>query len=88
MPELPSEPPQLVASVSSDTGCFVRCASLAIGSSLATSIAARSTVLRMPPASWMLTRNGLRSAWPGSDIFWRSIITAAWFTSQPSPITM
>ena len=66
----------------------MRRASLAIGSSLATSAAARSTVLRMPPASWMLTRNGLRSGWPGSDIFWRSTITAAWFTSQPRPMTM
>jgi len=27
---------------------------------------ARSTVFRIPPASWMLTRNGLRSGWPGT----------------------
>ncbi len=39
----------------------------------------------MPPASWMFTRNGLRSGWPGTDIFCRSTITAAWFASQPEP---
>ena len=66
MPEAPSEPPQLVASVSSDTGCLLRFIALASGSSLATSRTAVSTVLRMPPASWMLTTNGLRSGCPGA----------------------
>jgi hypothetical protein len=44
MPEFASEPPQFVASVISETGCFVRRTSLASGSSLATSAVARSTV--------------------------------------------
>jgi hypothetical protein len=61
MPELASEPPQFVARQISDTGCRVRRTSFAIGSSLATSATAFSTVFRMPPASWMLTRNGRRS---------------------------
>ena len=88
MPELASEPPQLVARQISETGCRVRLTSLAIGSSFATSATARSTVFLIPPASWMLTRKGLRSGWPGTPIFWRSTITAAWFTSQPRPIRM
>jgi hypothetical protein len=88
MPEAPSEPPQLVASVSSDTGCFVRRIALASGSSLATSRTAVSTVFRIPPASWMFTTKGFRSGCPGAAMRCRSTITAAWFTSQPSPIRM
>jgi hypothetical protein len=88
MPELASEPPQLVARVSSETGCGVRRTSLAAGKSLATSCAARSTVFRIPPASWMLTIVGLRSGWPGAAMRWRSTITAAWFVSHPRPIRM
>src|SRR5437660_767747 len=48
MPELPSDPPQFVASTSSETGCRVRRASSAHGRSFATSAAARSTVFRTP----------------------------------------
>ena len=88
IPELPSEPPQLVASTSSEIGCFVRRAALATGRSFATSAAARSTVFRIPPASWMLTMSGLRSGCPGAAIRCLSTMTAAWFTSQPSPMRM
>jgi len=88
IPELASDPPQLVASTSSEIGWGLRRASLASGRSLATSWEARSTVFRIPPASWMLTIVGLRSGWPGAAIRWRSTITAAWLVSHPSPIKM
>ena len=85
MPELPSEPPQLVASVSSEMGCLVLRASLARGKISRTAAAAVSTVFRIPPASWMLTMNGRRSGCPGTAMRCLSTMTAAWFTSQPSP---
>ena len=77
MPLLLSEPPQLVASVISETGCFDRWAAFAMGRSLATSIAAFSTVFLIPPASWMLMTMGLRSGCPGAAMRCLSTMTAA-----------
>ncbi len=87
MPELPSLPPQLVASTISEIGWRVRRAWFASGNSCAISSVARSTALRTPPLSWIVTIGGRPSARSGSVILWRSTMGAAWFTSQPRPIT-
>ena len=49
-------------------------------------VAVISTVFRTPPDSWIVRIVGCRSGWPGTASLWRSTMTTAWFTSQPSPI--
>src|SRR5438105_783027 len=63
-PLLPSEPPQLVPRMILSAVSGTRLTSLARGSSSATARTPASTVLPMPPHSWMVSTRGLEPSPP------------------------
>ena len=85
IPELPSEPPQFVARISSETGCGVRRASLATGSRSWTALIPRLDGLADPARLLDVTRNGALRV-PGAAMRCSIDQDPVWFTSQPSPI--
>src|SRR5262245_6437877 len=87
IPEYPSDPPQLVATIRSDAGRGVRRAASTRGSSCAISATAASTAFRVPPSRWIVTTGGRPLGFPfgepygGDTESWT--IGSAWLTSQP-----